>query len=200
MAFEETREAYERRSADYIAMFPSISATDPQDRQLIQTWALAQSGPILDVGCGPGHWTGWLHGQGLDVQGIDPVPTFIEQARQNHPGVPFRVGRAEALGVETASLAGVLAWFSLIHTAPDLLGDTLSEFARAVRPGGELCVGFFAGPKLSTFEHPISDAYVWPVALLADVIERAGFAVTSTQSHQDPAAVAQTATIARRRP
>ena len=121
MTFEETRQAYERRSRDYIAMFPSISATDPEDRDLIQAWATAQTGPILDVGCGPGHWTGWLHGQGLDIEGIDPVPAFIDQARLNHPEVRFRVGRAEALGVEASSLAGILAWYSVIHTDPELL-------------------------------------------------------------------------------
>jgi ubiquinone/menaquinone biosynthesis C-methylase UbiE len=198
MAFEETREAYERRSGEYISMFPSISATDPQDRDLIQAWAMSQNGPILDVGCGPGHWTAWLHGQGLDIEGIDPVPTFIEQARQNHPDVRFSVGRAEALGVEDSSLAGILAWYSLIHTDPDLLGDTFSEFARALRPGGGLCVGFFAGADLASFEHPISGAYSWPVSGLTDLIEQAGFSITSTQSRQEPGAISKTTTIARR--
>lgn len=198
MSFEETRDAYERYSAAYIASFPSVAATDPQDRDLIQAWAMAQSGPLLDVGCGPGHWTGWLHGQGLDIAGIDPVPAFIEQARSNHPDVRFRIGRAEALGVEPASLAGILAWYSLIHIDPDRLGATLSEFARALRPGGGLCIGFFAGPKLVPFEHPVAKAYFWPVSRLTEVIELAGFSVTSTVLHQDPGARNHAATVARR--
>ncbi len=200
MTFARTREAYERRSDDYIAMFPSISATDPEDRDLIQSWAIAQTGPILDVGCGPGHWTGWLHGQGLDIEGIDPVPAFIEQARRNHPDVRFRVGRAESLGVATGSLAGILAWYSLIHTDPDLLGGIFDEFARALRPGGALCVGFFAGPDLALFEHPVFEAYFWPVSRLSTVIEQAGFSVTSTLSRPDPGARSHAATIARRDP
>lgn len=198
MTFEETRAAYGRRSDDYVAMFPSIAATELVDRDLIQAWATAQTGPILDVGCGPGHWTGWLHGQGVDIEGIDPVPTFIGRARLHFPDVRFRIGRAEALEVEDASLAGILAWYSLIHTAPDLLGDTFTEFARAVRPGGGLCVGFFEGPELVSFDHQVSTAYFWPVDHLADVIEHAGFTVISTQSRQDPGARAHTAMIARR--
>ena len=198
MSFEETRDAYERRSDAYIAMFPSISATDPKDRELIRGWAIAQSGPILDVGCGPGHWTGWLHGQGMDIEGIDPVPAFVEQARHNHPEVRFRVGRAEALDVETSNLAGILAWYSLIHTDPDLLGETFREFARALCPGGGVCVGFFAGPELVRFEHPVSEAYFWPVSQLADVIEQAGFSVDSSVIRQDPGARSHAATIARR--
>lgn len=197
MRFEETREAYERRSDDYIAMFPTISATDPEDRDLIQAWALTQTGPVLDVGCGPGHWSGWLHTQGVDIEGIDPVPIFIEHARRNYPDVRFRVGRAEVLGVETAGLAGVLAWYSLIHTAPELLGETFSEFARALRPDGGLCVGFFTGPDLAFVDHPIAEAYSWPVERLADLIERAGFEVISTQQ-QDPGVRAQASILARR--
>ena len=196
VTFEKTRAGYERRSADYIAMFPSIAATDPQDRDLIQAWAIDQTGPLLDVGCGPGHWTGWLHGQGLDIEGIDPVPTFIEQAQQSFPDVRFRVGRAEELGVETSSLGGILAWYSLIHTDPALLGETFSEFARALRPGGGLCVGFFEGPQLVPFDHPVSEAFFWPVDRISAVIERAGFSVVSTVTRQDPAARAHAATIA----
>ena len=200
MTFEETREAYERRSDDYVAMFPSISATDPEDRDLIQAWALAQTGPLLDVGCGPGHWTGWLHGQGLDIEGIDPVPAFIDRARLKHPEVRFGVGRAEALGVETSSLGGILAWFSVIHTHPELIGETFSEFARALRPGGGLCVGFFAGVDLVPFEHPVSEAYFWPVSRLEGLIEQAGFSVVSTRLRQDPGARDHAATLARRNP
>ncbi len=200
MTFEETRQAYERRSDDYIAMFPSICATDREDRDLIQSWAIVQTGPILDVGCGPGHWTGWLHGQGLDIEGIDPVPAFIDHARLSHPEARFRVGRAEALGVETASLAGILAWYSLIHTDPGLLGETFSEFARALGAGGGLCVGFFAGPDLTPFDHPVSRAYFWPVSRLVAVTERAGFTVTSTQLRQDLGARNHAALLARRNP
>ncbi|HTO00054.1 MAG TPA: class I SAM-dependent methyltransferase [Microthrixaceae bacterium] len=200
MTFEETRQAYEERSDFYISAFPSISATDPVDRDLIQAWAIAQTGPILDVGCGPGHWTGWLHDQGLEIEGIDPVPAFIDRARLKHPQVRFRLGRAEALGVETSSLAGILAWFSLIHIDPEQLGETFSEFARALRPGGGLCVGFFAGPALAEFDHPVSKAYFWPVSRLEDVIERAGFSVTSTQLRQEPGVQNHAATLAVRNP
>ena len=200
MTFEETRAAYEQGADDYLAMFPSVAATDPQDRDLVQEWASTHTtGLILDVGCGPGHWTGWLHEQGFTVEGIDPVPTFIERARRSYPDVRFRVGRAEALEVGTSELAGILAWYSLIHTDPDLLGDTLNEFSRAVYPGGGLCVGFFEGPEVVPFDHPVTEAYFWPMSHLADLIEQAGFAITSTHSRHNPGGRTHAVITARRR-
>ena len=46
------------------------------------------SGPVLDVGCGPGHVTAHLAGLGVDVQGVDLSPRMVEHARRLHPGAP----------------------------------------------------------------------------------------------------------------
>lgn len=43
------------------------------------------------------------------------------------PREHFRLGSAEDdLGVEDASLGGVLPWYSLIHTKPELMGLALN--------------------------------------------------------------------------
>lgn len=80
------------------------------------------------------------------------------------------------------SLAGVLAWYSLIHTPPEVLG----EIARCVRPGGGMALGFFAGTSIEPFDHAIVTAYRWPVEELAGLVEQAGFEVTGTRTRPDP--------------
>jgi hypothetical protein len=67
--------------------------------------------------------------------------------------------------VEDASLGGILAWFSLIHTDPDQIGAPLTEFARGTRPGGGLLIGIFEGAELAPFDHAVTTAYFWPVSL-----------------------------------
>ena len=156
------------------------------------------TGRIIDVGCGPGQWTNYLHEHGVDIDGVDPVPEFINEARQRNPGVDYRIGHADRLGVEDASLGGVLAWCSLIHTDPDQIGVPLTEFARCVRPGGSLAIGFFEGAELASFDHAVTTAYFWPVGLLSSRVERAGFVVTDVQTRTDPGTRPQGAIIAQR--
>jgi SAM-dependent methyltransferase len=92
----------------------------------------------------------------------------------------------EQPSVELGGLGGILAWYSLIHTDPDRLDPLLAEFARAVRPGGGLAIGFFEGPALVPFDHAVTTAYFWPADLLSAHVERAGFTVTDTDVRTDP--------------
>ncbi len=91
MTDKEVEAAYSERAAEYIAGFGSMESTHPADRKLIADWVAPLVGPVLDVGCGPGQWTKFLADQGAVVEGIDLVPSFIEQAKTRFPGIPFRV-------------------------------------------------------------------------------------------------------------
>ena len=78
--------AYARRAAEYAEQLGSMAAVHPADEHLVTTWAEGLDGPLLDAGCGPGHWTAHLAGRGVDVRGLDQVPAFVEHARAAHPG------------------------------------------------------------------------------------------------------------------
>ncbi|UNX55469.1 class I SAM-dependent methyltransferase [Georgenia sp. TF02-10] len=188
MRIETVREAYARRAGEYISRLGSIDATALVDQELIEAWGRSVHGPVLDVGCGPGHWAGFLHQAGVEVTGIDPVPEFIDHARARFPDVPVQVGRAEVLDVDDASVGGILAWYSLIHAHPARISSVFDEFARALRPGGTLLVGFFAGADLTEFDHAVTTAYFWPTDALRAVIEDAGFTVVATHTRTDPGA------------
>lgn len=96
-------------------------------------------------------------------------------------------------------MGGVLAWFSLIHTAPRQIGVPLTEFARCIRPGGGLAIGFFEGAELVSFDHAVTTAYIWPVGLLSSQVEQSGFAVTDVHTRVDPGTRPQGTMIAQRR-
>ena len=105
----------------------------------------AGGGPVLDAGCGPGRVSGYLHEQGLEISGIDLSPAMVGVARRSYPGLQFAVGTLQHLGVADESLAGILAWYSIIHTPPAGLAEVFTEFGRALRPGGLLLVGIQVG-------------------------------------------------------
>lgn len=170
--------AYGARADEYINAVGRIDHADDADVTRIGEWAQSVDGPILDVGCGPGQWTHWLATQGIDIEGIDPAREFIDRARRMHPEVPYRIGRAENLDVPSSSLGGVLAWYSLIHSAPGEVAAVLREFSRCVRPGGSLLLGFFTAAEHGSFDHAVTTAYHWPIDSLEALVEDAGFTVT----------------------
>lgn len=197
-SLDAVRAAYAARSADYIALLGRIEDAAPSDRDFVLSWASGLRGPVLDVGCGPGQWTHFLSTARVDTEGLDPVPEFVDSARANYPSNRYRVGRAEYLGVADGALAGVLAWYSLIHTEPAHIDAPLAEFARCIAPGGGLAIGFCTGPRLEPFDHAVVTAYYWPIDLLASKVEDAGFTVTRTVSRADPGARAHGALLATR--
>lgn len=182
MTFESVRLAYGARALEYVEAVGRREHIADSDLALVADWASKLKGKVLDVGSGPGQWTQFLASLGVEVEGVEPVPEFLAIAKETYPNVKFRQGRAERLDVPAQSLGGVLAWYSLIHTEPENLHKPLTEFARALRPGGGLALGFFTGPQLDAFDHAVTVAYCWPMDQLVAQIEEAGFSVTHVES------------------
>jgi SAM-dependent methyltransferase len=107
----------------------------------------ADGGPVADVGCGPGHVTAYLHDLGVDAFGIDLSPVMVDVARRDHPHLRFDVGSMTDLDLADASVAGLLAFWSLIHIPDDAVPTVFRHFQRALRPGGPLLLGFHVGDE-----------------------------------------------------
>jgi SAM-dependent methyltransferase len=107
----------------------------------------AGGGPVADVGCGPGYVTDHLHAAGLDVFGIDLSPEMIAIARRDYPNLRFEVGTMTELDLSDGSLAGLIAFWSVIHVPDDAIPGVFEEFRRVLRPQGLLLVGFHVGDE-----------------------------------------------------
>ncbi|GAA1349708.1 class I SAM-dependent methyltransferase [Falsarthrobacter nasiphocae] len=189
-------DAYTRRAAEYAAALGSMDAVAAPDRELVTRWALEQDGPIVDLGCGPGHWTAHLAGLGCTIDGVDPSTEFARLAAREHPGVHF--WRGTAADLQPGGAAGILAWYSLIHLPPAELPQHLAWIRTALTAGGSLLVGFFEGPELSPFDHAVTTAYRWPVSRMSALLERAGFRVTEVHQRHDDGARPHAAIVCRR--
>lgn len=124
------RDAYAGRAEEYTALLGSMANTHESDQRLVAQWARDLRGAVIDAGCGPGHWTDFLQKRGVDAEGIDQVQAFIGRARERFPTVPFRVASLGDLKVRDGYAAAILAWYSVIHLAPNDLPAVLREFAR----------------------------------------------------------------------
>jgi SAM-dependent methyltransferase len=195
----EVSAAYGRRATEYTEKFGTMAATDPRDRDVVARWAARRTGPVIDAGCGPGHWTGWLAEQGCAVEGVDATAEFVAHARVAWPSVRFRTARLDALGVPDSSLDGVLAWYSLIHTEPAAVDEVLDEFARCVVGGGEVVLGLFDGDVVGPFDHQVVTAYTWSLTGITERLEASGFDVVGHHRRAEGGARPHLDVLARRR-
>ncbi|MGW4942135.1 class I SAM-dependent DNA methyltransferase [Actinoplanes sp. NPDC004185] len=176
MSSESVRDAYSDMSEQYIALFGGDWQAHAEDTALVRGHLGGMDGTVLDLGCGPGHWTAYLHALGTDVTGVDWVPEFIDYARTHFPGPEFRLASMTGLDLPDRSVSGILAWYSTIHLPPAELDAVLAGFHRILSPSGRLVIGFFdSDDGVAAFDHKVHTAYRWPVDEFSARLSRAGF-------------------------
>ncbi len=156
-------------------------------QQPFETWLLdrvaaqADGGPVVEVGCGPGHVTAYLADAGADASGVDLSPGMIEEARRRFPDGDYRVGDLRQLMRPTSApgWSAVLAWYSLIHLAASELPDALAALTRPLVPRGWLVVALHVGAEVrhneSWFDIPVDlDFVLHEPAHVVALVERAG--------------------------
>ncbi|MEU1395736.1 class I SAM-dependent methyltransferase [Micromonospora zamorensis] len=147
----DTRTSYDTVAVSYAQLVSGLLAEAPHERAALRLFAElvdgVGGGPVVDVGCGTGRITAHLRTLGVDAFGIDLSPGMIAVARRDHPGLRFEVGSMTDLDLGDGSVAGLIAWYSLIHIPDDQLGAVFAHFRRVVRPGGPLLLGFHVGDE-----------------------------------------------------
>lgn len=196
--------AYDARAAEYIDRLGDIAQMEAADRALIAAWRDATDGPLLDAGSGPGHWTAFLSDEHHEACGIDLSAQFVASAKGRHPGIRFEVGSLREMPYPDDAFGGVLAWYSLIHTAPDDLPEMIDELARVLRPGGSILIGYFDGSSRVPFAHAVAPAYFWSAEELTRMLAGAGLDAVGSERREraprEPSTRAHGAIIATRRP
>ncbi len=141
----DTRTSYDTVASSYAEFAADALSSQPHMKAALTLFAAEVDGPAVDVGCGPGQFTAYLDSLGVDASGIDLSPAMIDLARRNHPGPRFEVGSMTDLPLPDASMAGVLAFWSLIHVPDDDVPVAIGHFRRVLRPGGLLVIGYHVG-------------------------------------------------------
>jgi SAM-dependent methyltransferase len=157
----------------------------PLDRWLLaRVVDLADGGPILDAGCGPGHVTEFLARLGADATGLDLSDGMVAEAERRFPERRFRQGDIRHLPapVEGDAWAAVVCAYSLIHFETAELPAVIDAIAAVVRPGGHLLVGTHTGQPTRHLDEWMDqevdlDFVFHPVDALVEAIEGASFEI-----------------------
>ena len=205
---DRTRRSYDEVATEYRDRIGDELAGKPLDRALL-TALVEQAGegaPVADLGCGPGHVTGWLADHGARAVGVDLSPEMLAIARRDHPGLDFREGDLLRLPATDAEFAGAVALYSVIHLEPDELRPAFGEMRRVLRPGGPLLVAFHLGDGIlhqtEWWGRQVDvDFHFHAVETVADALAGAGLAVEARLeriSHPQEAATRRAYLVARR--
>jgi SAM-dependent methyltransferase len=112
--------------------------------EIVACLGLEPPGRILDAPCGHGRIANVLASDGFSVTGVDVTPLFLERARRDAVSlgvdVDYRLGDLRELPVH-GPFDAVVCWFTSFGYFDDPDNQrTLAEFARVLRPGGQLLI------------------------------------------------------------
>lgn len=185
---EDTRAAYDtvaRRYADEIA---GELANKPFDREFLDRFAasVVGRGRVVELGAGPAHVAAYLQERGVEVSALDLSPAMVAQARRLFPKLESVVGDMLALPFEDGSLAGVIAFYSIVHFDDDQLGLAFGEMARVLALGGLAALAFHIGDEVfhrdEWWEMPVLlDARFLPTPLVTGLLAEAGLEIVSVE-------------------
>jgi SAM-dependent methyltransferase len=144
----DIRASYDSAAEAYAEHLAAELEQKPLDRHLLNRFAEAVRGPIADLGCGPGQIARYLHEQGADVRGFDLSEQMIHVARKRNPGIEFRVGDMNRLELSDGALAGVIAFYAIVHLKPADLAGVLREIRRVVAADGLVLIAFHSGDEV----------------------------------------------------
>jgi SAM-dependent methyltransferase len=157
--------SYDAIADEYAATYFDELDGKPFDREWLDRFAASVKGRgrVCDLGCGPGQIARYLAARGVDAFGIDAATSMVATARRLNPTLDFHQGNFSHLDLADGALAGITAFYSLIHCARGDLGRASVELHRVLQPGGRLLMTVHAG----TGEVGRDEAFGKPVALVA---------------------------------
>lgn len=140
---------YDTVAKEYAEKFCGEHEKKPKDRELLLRFAqeIGDRRPVWDFGCGPGQTTKYLHDLGIEISGMDLSQRVLERARTLHPKIRFQKGTILELDFENESIAGVVAFYAIVHFSEEQLGRAFDEIFRVLQADGIFLFTYHIGDE-----------------------------------------------------
>jgi ubiquinone/menaquinone biosynthesis C-methylase UbiE len=140
---------YEMVAEEYAETFSGEHEKKPKDQEVLYRFSqeIGDRRPVWDFGCGPGQTAKYLKNLGIEISGLDLSEKILEQARSIHPEIHFRRGNILELEFENDSIAGVVAFYAIVHFTAEQVGRAFREVFRVLQPGGIFLFTYHIGEE-----------------------------------------------------
>jgi ubiquinone/menaquinone biosynthesis C-methylase UbiE len=140
---------YDTVAKEYAETFSSEHEKKPKDQEILRRFSqeIGDRRPVWDFGCGPGQTANYLKNLGIEISGLDLSKKILEQARTIHPEIHFRKGNILELEFENDSIAGVVAFYAIVHFTEEQVEITFREVFRVLQPGGIFLFTYHIGEE-----------------------------------------------------
>jgi len=140
---------YDAIAKEYTKTFLGEHEKKPKDQEILYRFTQEMGGrrPVWDFGCGPGQTTAYLKSIGMEISGLDLSEKILQQARRNHSKIHFRKGNILDLEFENSSIAGVVAFYAIVHFTKAQVEIACREIFRVLKPGGVFLFTYHVGEK-----------------------------------------------------
>ena len=140
---------YDTVAKEYAETFSGEHEKKPKDQEILHRFSqeIGNKKPVWDFGCGPGQTTKYLKNLGIEISGLDQSEKILEQARTIHPEIYFQKGNILELEFENDSIAGVVAFYAIVHFTEEQVGIAFREIFRVLQPGGIFLFTYHIGEE-----------------------------------------------------
>ena len=167
--------------ADDPQLWDIVFREPPARARFIGELARSAGGGLLDVGCATGSFCRLLRRRGIDAEGVDINPRFLEAARAKGPDGRFHVGDMRTLVLDRVFDVVVCLGTTFCYNLTNReITATLARLREHVRPGGLILLDVlnaiaFAGPRpfRSVTRHAFSHGGVTATATIRQRLDLA---------------------------
>ena len=140
---------YDTVAKEYAETFSGEHEKKPKDQEILHRFSqeIGDRQPVWDFGCGPGQTSKYLKNLGIEISGLDLSEKILEQARTIHPEIHFRKGNILDLEFDNDSIAGIVAFYAIVHFTEEQAGKAFREVFRVLQPGGIFLFTFHIGEE-----------------------------------------------------
>jgi SAM-dependent methyltransferase len=186
------RKSYDAVARKYADEIYGELAGKPFDRDVLDRFVdrVRGQGAVCDLGCGPAQIARYLRDRGVNTFGADFSEGMLVEARRLNPDLQFVQTSMLALGLRSESLAGVAAFYSIIHAPREKVVEALAEVRRVLQPGGLFLFTFHLGSEDSHHDEFFGQRVSLDVALFTTAemlgdLKAADFGIEQVQE-RDP--------------